>query len=376
MPFAELAVKLAPSASDLGSSALLRASILFDRKLYAESESVLQGVADGSATRGLTPSAPRAQLMLAEISVRQKKTKEAESRWLSLVTRFPKDPLAEEALYRAGERNYLDGQWPRAAELFLKYRQTWPSGRYLDTVLRLGGDSYSRAGNPDLAIIWWEDLTRKYPESQAVPRTYGDLVAVYRQKGEYANALKAAETYLKRYPRESVADGIEQEIAELTGIRNGESADSAVLYGSYAKANRSETYEGRMTGVRLARQYLRDYSKRTEAKDILREIVAKSPGNVDSVSLGERTTFASAWSMLGNMYREDADFKSASKALLLAGNFFAMIDGERSSEALYGATDSFLQAGLRADAQTTVETLKKAWPDSVWTRRAVNLMEQ
>ena len=376
MSFADLAVKIAPSSSDLGSSILLRASILFDRKMYAESEAALVGVADGTSTRSLTSSAPRAQFMLAEISARLKKTDEAINRWLYLSTQFPKDPLAEEALYRAGERNYLDGDWARAAELFSGYRQSWPSGRFLDTVLRLGGESYNRSGNVDLAIIWWEDLLAKYPKSQTVMRTYGDLISAYRQKGEYANALGAAQRYRDRFPVESASDGIDQEIAELDGILKGESADSAALFASYVKANRASTSEGRIIGVRLARQYENDYSKRNDEKAILREITAKSPAKPESVSQGERSAFASAWSMLGNINREDADFASASKALLSAGKFFATIDGERSAEALYGAADSFLQAGLSSDAKTTVDTMKKSWPDSVWTQRAAILMEQ
>jgi tetratricopeptide (TPR) repeat protein len=376
LSFADIAVKSAPSSPDLGSSLLLRASILFDRKMYAESEAALVGVADGSSTRGLTSSAPRAQFMLAEISARLKKTDEAVNRWLYLVSQFPRDPLAEESLYRAGERNYLDGDWTHAAELFSRYRQTWPSGRFLDTVLRLGGESYNRGGNVDLAIIWWEDLISKYPKSQTVMRTYGDLVNVYRQKGEYANALGAAKRYHDKFPTESASDGIDQEIVELNGILKGESADSAALYASYVKANRASSPEGRIVGVRLARQYETDYSKRNDEKAILREITGKSPAKPESVSQNERSAFASAWSMLGNMSREDADFASASKALLSAGKFFATIDGERSAEALYGAADSFLQAGLSSDAKTTVDTMKKSWPDSVWTQRAAILMEQ
>jgi tetratricopeptide (TPR) repeat protein len=376
LSFADIAVKTAPSPSDLGSSILLRASILFDRKSYTDSEAALIGVADGTSTHGLTSSAPRAQFMLAEISARLKKSDEAVSRWLKLISQYPKDSLAEEALYRSGERKYLDGDWAHAAELFSKYRQSWLSGRFLDTVLRLGGESYNRNGNVDLAIIWWEDLIQKYPKSQAVPRTYGDLVNVYRQKGEYANALGAAQRYRAKHPVESAADGIDQEIVELNGIMKGESADSAVLYAAYVKANRASTAEGRIVGVRLARQYETDYSKRKEEKVILREITAKSPAKPESVSQGERSAFASAWSMLGNISRDEADFVSASKALLSAGKFFATIDGERSAEALYGAADSFLQAGLLADAKTTVVTMKKSWPDSVWTQRAAILMEQ
>lgn len=376
LAFADRAISLAPTVADRAESTLLRASILFDRKRYREAETSIAGIADGSSTNGLTPSAARAQFTLAEISVRLGKNDEAESRWLSLAARFPKDALAEDAVFRAGELRYLEGSWARACELFERYRKTWPAGSRLDTVLRSGGDAYRKAGKIDLAILWWEDLVKKYPDASSVPRTLVDLVDAYREKGEYQSAIVAAERYRAKYPDEAKADGIDRVLSELASLKGGAAQATAALESDVGKFRRAETAEGRVASLALARRYLADYGSRAKGKALLAEIAAKAPKRASDAPVEERSVFASAWSLLGAANREDGDYASASRALLSAGTLWAPIDGERSAEALYGAVDCFLQAGMKADAAKTAETLSSSWPLSEWTRRAKILMER
>ncbi len=374
LPFAVRSVRLAPTNTDLAESTLLQASILIDAKQYSEAESLLTGIVDGKTTKGVTASAPRALYMLAETAVAMKNSDLAEQRWLTLLSKFPNDPLAEESLYRSGELRYISSDWNAGADLFTRYRSAFTSGRFLDTVLWSGGDSYNRAGNTDLAILWWQELVKKYPKSPFTSRAYSELIDSYRKKGEYASAVKTAEAYKVMFPSDAALNEVDTAIGELNKLAHGENADTAALLTSYIQAKRASTAEGRSIGLRLSRLYLADYSKRTEAKDILREIIAKTPRSVSSLSALERNTFAASLSLLGNIYRDETDYRAASSSLLQAGNLYASIDGERSAEALYGAADCFLQAGQNADARTTVETLKKTWPDSVWTRRADMLM--
>ncbi|ULQ60557.1 tetratricopeptide repeat protein [Brucepastera parasyntrophica] len=373
LPFAARAVRLAPTMDDLAESMLLQASILIDRKDFQQASGILEGIADGTATSGRTPSAARAQYMLGDIAFRQNNPGLAEQRWLALSEQFPKDPLAEEAWFRSAEGWYIYGNWQKAADLFSSYRQTWPSGRFIDSVLRSGGDAWNRAGNQALAILWWEELLKKFPDSPVVPRAYNDLVDAYRSSRDYTAALNTAETYLSRFPEEARLDGIPEEIDFLQGLINGNSPDTTALLAAYNKAGKASSAEGRAAGLTLARQYLTDFSKRNDARTILRDITAKAPKTPASLSREEISVYAASWLLLGNIYREDANFRSAASALLSAGTYYAPIDGDRSAEALYGAADSFIQAGLRADAAKTVETLKSTWPDSVWTRKAALL---
>ncbi len=374
LPFTDRAVRLAPDPEALAESLLLRATVLIDRREYPAAEKALTGLVDGSATGGETSLAPRALFMLGDLAFRQGKPEEAERRWLDLVGRFPRHALSEEALYRGAEAWFIQSDWARSSNLFSRYRQSWPSGRFAETTLRTGGTAFMRSGKADLAIIWWEDLLSKYPKSRLVPDTMADLVSAYRSAGDYARALSLARDYRARFPAEASRDGMDGEIAELERLKNGESVGAAGLNAEYVRLGRAGTAEGRARGLALAREYLRDASRKTEARELLLEITGKAPRSYDGLSRGERATFAGAFSLLANGYRDGGDYGRAAKAFLSAGSLYSPLDGDRAAEALYGATDSFIQAGLRPDAKRTVETLESAWPDSVWTGRAVMLM--
>lgn len=376
LPFAERAVRLAPTNTDRAESVLLHSSLLIDKKRFAEAETLLIGVSDGSATNGRTSFSPRAQFMLADIASRQNNPVLAEQRWLALIEQFPDDSLAEEALYRCGEQWSIAGDWARSSAQFVRYRQSWKSGRFLPMVLWTGGYSFNKAGNADLAILWWQELVKKYPQSGEASRAYSALVGALRIKKEYNTALKTAEKYQSQFPLESKLDDIEREITELTKLSRGERADIAALKTAYIQAKSANTAQGRSIGINLARQYQLDYNNKDEAKVILQEITAKAPRSPDGLPASERKTYALAWNLLGTMYREEADFKAASFALLASGAFYSTLDGERAAEALFGAADSFIHAGYPADAKTTVATLEKNWPESVWTRRALVLMAE
>lgn len=375
LPLAERAVHLAPSGPEKAESVLLQASILIDRKKYDQAEALLLGIVDGTATSGQTAQSPRALYMLAEIAVRHKKNELAEKRWLQVISDFPHSSLAEESLYRAGENWYIASEFERAVSLFTQYRQKWPSGIFLNSVLHTGGNALVQSANTDLAILWWEDFLKKFPQDPSGSRVYSELIAATRKKSEFSASLRYARAYLLRYPQEAKSDGIPFEIDELEKLEKGESADNAELFTSYIRFGRASTSEGRATGVLLARSYAQDYNRRTEALDILREITARMPVKTERLGESEKRVFASSWNLFGNILREKGNFREASSALLSAGTLYAEIDGDRSAEALYGALDCFIQAGMTADARKTAETLTTKWPASIWTRRAFILME-
>jgi TolA-binding protein len=373
--FAERAARLAPSKAELAESLMFEASILTDRNLLDRAESTLLGVADGSATSGLTPSASRAAYALGNLAFRQGKRDLAETRWLSLSDRFPNDPLTGDALYRAAEQRFIALEWARAGELFSRYRREWPAGSFIDSALALGGEAYARSGNRALAILWWEELLKKFPSGTAAPRAWGYLAAAYRAEGDYSSALRAAESYQKKFPAEARLDGMGDEIEILRRLVAGESPDAASLVSVWEREGKASTVAGRAAGLALARWYLADYARRGDAKKILSSIVALAPATPDRLGSPDRGIFAATLALYGNVLREEGSHRDAARTLLKAGAYFSSLDGERSAEALYGASDSFIQVRLDGDAAKTVETLKKTWPESAWTRRAELLLQ-
>jgi len=384
LPFAERAVRLAPGPSERSESLLLQASLLFDLRRYDEADRILSSVAEGSGTAVPAAYAARAYLARAEIAVATGRVKDAESLWRSTADRFPGTPEAEEALYRRAERRYIDSDWAGAASAFRQYRQTWPSGRFIPSVLWYGGDALSRSKETELAILWLQESARRggAPGAKAgglertiAPRAYERLVALYRERKEYGAALSAAREFRSAYPAEAGVAGIDAAIEELEGAAAGKSPDLVALEGEWARAGKGKTAAGRSAGVRLARLYLADYSRRAELVVLLREIHATLPRDFSKLQRRERADYAAAESMLGNVLREQGAFADAAVFLLTAGTLYAPVDVERAAESLYGAVDAFQQSGKRGDAESAFATMRQTWPDSVWTKRAARLVE-
>ncbi len=367
---ADRAIRLAPTAADRDESRLLKASLLIDRNRFDEASNLLLAVADGTGSSTPGAAAPRALFMLADISFRTNRLDEAESRWRRIIDRYPRDQLAEEAQYRIAEQWHVAGEWNRATSAYVRYRQVWPSGRFIDSALLSGADAWYRQGDRDMAILWWEEYVRRFPAASALSRAYSGLLSAYRDKSEWTAALRIAEAWKARLPREASYENIDDHIAELKLIRNGQNPDSAALRSAWNRAGKAATAEGRTAGLRLARSLLADFSTRSEAKSILEEVVARSPEVPDALPVQDRITRASALSLLANVARDDGDYEQSARYFLSAGRYFAGLDGERSAEALYGAADSFLLAGKRGDARQTAETIRATWKDSVWAKRA------
>lgn len=372
--FAEKAVKSAPTKNDSADSLILVASILIDARRYDEAYKTLATVADGTATGGLTPSAPRALFVMADISFRQNRLDTALTHWQQVISRFKGDPLAEESLYRIAEQWYIAGDWKKASDSFIAYRQAWPNGRFLEQALLYGGEAHFKNGAIDLSLLWWEELSRKYPSGAPAARAYAFLIQAYRAKGEYVAALRMAETWKARYPAEAARDDIDTQIEELTRLKNGESPDAAALLAAYTRGGRANSAEGRVRALALAKVYVADFGKRTEAKTILGEIISFAPASPQALARDARSVFAAAFALLGNIYREDGEYAKASTYLLSAGAYYAGLDGEKSAEAMYGAAASFKLGGKLADARETVRALESTWPSSVWVKRAEILL--
>jgi hypothetical protein len=173
-------------------------------------------------------------------------------------------------------------------------------------------------------------------ERTIAPRAYSALVALYRERKEYGAALSAAREFRSAYPAEAGVAGIDAAIEELEGAAAGKSPDLVALEGEWARAGKGKTAAGRSAGVRLARLYLADYSRRAELVVLLREIHATLPRDFSKLQRRERADYAAAESMLGNVLREQGAFADAAVFLLTAGTLYAPVDVERASESLYG----------------------------------------
>ncbi len=74
--------------------------------------------------------------------------------------------------------------------------------------------------------------------------------------------------------------------------------------------------------------------------------------------------------MMVTYFSRTGTSEAAADMLLKAGEYYAGFDSEKAAESLYGAADAFDRLGSQADARAVWETMRKTWPDSVWTKQA------
>ncbi len=370
LSFAERAVALAPGPAEKAESLLLKASVQSDANDLAGAAATLRGIADGSLTSGETALSPRALFMLGDVQFRAQEWKRAAETWSSVRERYPADPLAEEAAFRTAEQWFILGEWAQSALAFASYRQSWQNGRFIQSVLSSGAEAYYRSGKPDLAILWWEEFLKRYPASPSSPKAWALLVRAYADAKDYSRALSAAKRYRAGHPADAALDGMDDEITRLTRLQKGENSAAATLATEYSRSGGADTSEGRSKGLALAREYLSDYGNAAQGEELLGEIAGKYSSTRGDYSRQDRVTFATAHALLAERRRDAGDYARASSYYLVAGTLFSPIDGERAAESLYGAVDSFAQIGKRKDAERTAETLRNAFPQSVWASRA------
>ncbi len=350
------AVTLSGNADRTAQAAILQAGIFADMKEYGKGIAVITPYASGTA-----PYAPRARYMLGELYAGAGDTAAAEREWQQLAARFPGNPLAEEASYRRGELYYAVSDWIAAADRFASYRRSWPRGRFADAALYFGGESSARAGNPDTAVLLWQELTERFPSSTYMYGALSGLFGLYREAGEYQSAIDTGRKLLDKFTGQARAAGVEKQLDELYLLQSGLEEETAVQLTLFNRSGRARTAEGRAAGVALAGLYMNSVENRGKAVALLEDIL-EYPADTASA--------APAALMLGTYFRETGSYEAAADMLLKAGEYYAGFDSEKAAESLYGAADVFDRLGSQADARAVWETMRKTWPDSVWTKQA------
>ncbi len=376
LPYIETALRLASTPAEKAETLILKATVLSDRQQWDAARDALNPVADGTIASVDGGQASRALFMQGDIAFRRGDLRLSESLWTSVASRYPRHPLAEEALFRSAEAWFITNDWARSITLYSRYRKEWPSGRFIEQVLLSGAYALAKNGQTSLAILWWEYLLNSYPKSPLASAAYPDVIESYRLEKDYPAALKLARKWKTLFPKEATEAGVDRLIATMERLAAGENEDTGTLMVEYEGAGRATTARGREAGLALARAYALDAGNRNRAKPLLEEITAKTPGQkaLEKTAREERLVFAAAWSLLATLDRQDNAHVRSARAYLSSGSIYAPLDGERAAEALYGAIDSFVQGKKHADAQTTYQTLIASWPDSRWTARAGMLL--
>jgi TolA-binding protein len=300
-----------------------------------------------------------AQLM--QISGREN---EAIRAYYQLWQQFRNSPFAEEALYRRAELLYLSGRYSEAGDAFFFYRTRYPGGKLLDAGLHYGALASKREEAPYRAVLLWERLLEEHPKSPYYSDALEGLAQIYKELGEYRNAISYYSRLIALYPSLAASVGAEREIETLGRVLQGTDRQEAVLLVTIENEGAS-TVKGAEAMVELARMYLNRYDrKEEEAVKLLNRVTERGTSYPSLVS--------EAYYLLGEVEAERDELRKAVDNFLEAAASGG--EADTSARALFRAAEVAATSGDIPLAERIVRQIDVAFPGSEWAVRGRALL--
>lgn len=362
---ARLSYNSARNTSEKQQSVLLLADILGEEKKYDEALSLLASFTD--TTDSFTVYA---LMYSADLYAKKKDFAKAVQSYDTLLQKFPVHPLAEQALYSAGDLQFKNARWQEAIEKFTQYKRSYPNGLFITAALNYGAESNIQDKNEGQAILIYQELLLNYPGNSYEYSALMNLVQLYRNKREYYSALDTSVTLKKKYPEQVQKSNLQRQMDELAILISGEDEKIAVALASYTRNNQEKTSEGRLSGFTLGELYIASPLMRADGAAMLKKMLSF----YDTASIREKEKAAEAYFLLGSYYREIYDYEKASQLFLKAAELQTGFDAEKAAQALYCAIEAFDCSALYADARSVYELLAQKFPQSKWVGRAAVLL--
>ena len=128
--------------------------------------------AGSNSSLGAMPATtPKDEFELAVFSLERGQYDAAEANFATFLQRYPKDPLAGEAVYYLGESFFKRNRHRDAAEQYLKISTDHPKTAHApDAMLRLG-QSLEKLGAKEQACAFYAEVPRKYPQANTIKTT-------------------------------------------------------------------------------------------------------------------------------------------------------------------------------------------------------------
>ena len=119
----------------------------------------------------MAATTPKDEFELAVFSFEQGQYDAAEASLAAFMQRYPKDPLAGEAVYYLGESFFKRNRHRDAAEQYLKISTDHPKTAHApDAMLRLG-QSLEKLGAKEQACAFFAEVPRKFPQANTIKTT-------------------------------------------------------------------------------------------------------------------------------------------------------------------------------------------------------------
>lgn len=352
-------VRYSPAGEPQQKAVILSAEIFTDYENYDAAIELL-----APYTSGRDEFAAQSIFMTAKIYERKNDVTHADELYRRIYEGLPRSSYAEEAMYRAGEVYYSQGQYSQAFSRFNSYIYKYSNGRFSDAALFYSGECALRLGENDRCVMLNKTMLQKWPASVYAYGANKNLLEAYYKQEEYSLALDVARIMLRDFSKQAADDQIGKRARELEKIVGGVDRRVAEKESAFAAAGEVKTPEGRHIGTELVRLYTESLSTQREAFELAERLFAKQTG------AGERADAAYNAEFIAEYSRKNGENKKAAQTYLKAAEYYRSVKNEGgAAAALYGAAEAFAAEGLAGDARETAALLKELYPQSIQAER-------
>lgn len=113
----------------------------------------------------------------------------ASQEYMVVAERFPKHPLAKEALRNVARCFNEIGDFKRARDIYNQFIERYPHDESLDNVYWAITDTWYKEGKYDVAIVLFEKILGMYPDTALKSKINEGIAVSYVRTGKYAKAL-------------------------------------------------------------------------------------------------------------------------------------------------------------------------------------------
>ena len=363
---AEKMINASMNETQKQSAVIYCSEIYTDCKEYDKAIKLLSGY-----TAGKSDLAVRCILATAEVYVKRGDFDSADSAYKKITVEYAGTQYAEDAAYRSGEIYYAAQKYSEAQQRFTKYIYDYVNGKYADAAYYFSGDCNMKTSELDRAIMQNTTLVTKYPKSIYSYGAYKNLLQAYYEQENYRDALSTARLLVRDYKEQASSDGIGQKVVELERIVSGTDRQIVEKNSEYERAGKTASKKGRIAGSELVQLYA-EHGNNDEAHSLALELLNYQKDGDEMYYAAQNADFVAGY------YYKAGESKKAAEYYLKAAEYYRASgrdDTDKAAAALYSATDSFMAAGLRGDAEVTAKLLVELYPNTKQGSKVMNLIK-
>ena len=278
--------------------------------------------------------------------------------------RFPKSSNAADVLYLAGNIHYTAKSYDNAIRVFKQVSDSYPDSKVTDKSMRMLANSYSNAGQFDMAMGIYRQLLSKQASNTPEYAEVLDLAAgaMYKRaegikkSGNQMGAADAFKAIYNEFPNSKIADrgwfeaGVCYEETKSFDVAAAAFEEMAVKFPK--SSLREKAY------LRAAENY-----KKTEKYDKAAQVYQTAANNITKAEFA-----IPSLSSASECYQKINQFD-------MAGKMFEMIyerysNDPKTPQALYNAGLIFEKGKLYSNAINVYDILSKRFPDSEYAAEA------